>query len=106
MHLNCELNWVSVKKRKIKMAEKLITVINTLGIHARPASMIVQTAMNFKSNITISKGGVSADAKSIMSVMMLAAAYKSQVLIRASGEDEDEAVEAIASLFEKKFNEE
>jgi phosphocarrier protein len=88
------------------MAEKLITVINTLGIHARPASMIVQTAMKFKSNITLSKGGVSADAKSIMSVMMLAAAYKSQVLIRATGEDENEAIEAIASLFEKKFNEE
>jgi phosphocarrier protein len=41
-----------------------------------------------------------------MSVMMLAAAYKSQVLIRATGEDENEAIEAIASLFEKKFNEE
>ncbi len=88
------------------MAERLISVINTLGIHARPASMVVQTAMKFKSSITLSKGGVSADAKSIMSVMMLAAAYKSQVLIRATGEDEDEAIEAIASLFEKKFNEE
>ncbi len=88
------------------MAERLISVINTLGIHARPASLIVQTSMKFKSNITLTKGGVSADAKSIMSVMMLAAAYKSQVLIKASGTDEDEAVEAIASLFEKKFNEE
>lgn len=88
------------------MAERLISVINTLGIHARPASMIVQTAMKFKSSITLSKSGVSADAKSIMSVMMLAAAYKSQVLIQATGEDENEAIEAIASLFEKKFNEE
>ncbi|HEX3020002.1 MAG TPA: HPr family phosphocarrier protein [Chitinispirillaceae bacterium] len=88
------------------MAERLISVINTLGIHARPASMIVQTAMKFKSSITLTKSGVSADAKSIMSVMMLAAAYKSQVVIKATGEDENEAIEAIASLFEKKFNEE
>lgn len=88
------------------MAEKLITVINTLGIHARPASLIVQTAMKFKSSIALTKDGVSADAKSIMSVMMLAAAYKSQVTIKATGADENEAINAIAALFEKKFNEE
>ena len=87
------------------MAERLIPVINTLGIHARPASMIVQTAMKLNQYHLIQRR-VSADAKSIMSVMMLAAAYKSQVLIRATGEDENEAIEAIASLFEKKFNEE
>lgn len=88
------------------MAEKHITVINTLGIHARPAMQIAQTAMKFSSNITLTKDGVSADAKSIMSVMMLAAAYKSDVILKATGSDEKEAVDAIAALFEKKFNEE
>jgi phosphocarrier protein len=88
------------------MIERRITVINTLGIHARPASLIVQTAMKFKSNIVLIKDGASADAKSIMSVMMLAAAFNSQVIIHATGEDESEAINAIAGLFEKKFNEE
>jgi phosphocarrier protein HPr len=96
-----------VKRKKTgTMKERQITVINSLGIHARPASMIVQTAMKFKSSLWLIKDGASADAKSIMSVMMLAAAYNSKVTIRASGEDEEDAVNAIAALFEKKFNEE
>ncbi len=88
------------------MTERQIKVINTLGIHARPASMIVQTAAKFKSSIWIIKDGANADAKSIMSVMMLAAAYNSSVTIRASGSDEADAVNAIVSLFEQKFKEE
>lgn len=88
------------------MVERRIIVSNTLGIHARPASLIVQTAMKFKSDITLTKDGASADAKSIMSVMILAAAYNSEVIINASGEDENEAADAIATLFEQKFYEE
>jgi phosphocarrier protein HPr len=88
------------------MIERQIKVINTLGIHARPASMIVQTAIKFKSNIWLIKDGANADAKSIMSVMMLAAAVNSTVIIRATGNDEEDAVAAIASLFEQKFKEE
>jgi len=88
------------------MTEKNVKVINSLGIHARPASLIVQTAIKFKSSIQLIKDGASADAKSIMSVMMLAAAQDSSVIIRANGEDEAEAVEAIIKLFELKFNEE
>jgi len=88
------------------MIEKDIQVINSLGIHARPASMIVQTAIKFKSSISLIKDGASADAKSIMSVMMLAAACNSTVTVRATGPDEGEAVNAIASLFDQKFNEE
>lgn len=81
-------------------------MINTLGIHARPASMIVQTAIKFKANVWIIKDGANADAKSIMSVMMLAAAFNSTVTIRATGNDEEDAIAAIASLFEQKFKEE
>ncbi len=88
------------------MYAREIQVINKLGIHARPASMIVQTAMKFKSQINLEKDGLSADAKSIMSVMMLAASHSSSVTIKGEGEDEHEAVEAIAQLFANKFNEE
>jgi phosphocarrier protein HPr len=88
------------------MVEREIRVINELGIHARPASMIVKAATGFRSEITLEKDGVNADAKSIMSVMMLAAAHNSTVVIRAKGGDEKEAVAAIEELFNKKFNEE
>ena len=88
------------------MIERSVTVTNQLGIHARPASMIVQWANKFKSKIWIEKDGIPADAKSIMSVMMLAAAYNSTVTVRASGDDEQQAVNAVCALFEQKFNEE
>ncbi len=88
------------------MVEREVEVINSLGIHARPSSLIVKAAQNFKSKISVVKSGASADAKSIMSVMMLAATCGSKVTIRASGVDEEQAVEAIARLFERKFDEE
>jgi phosphocarrier protein len=88
------------------MTERQIKVINSLGIHARPASMIVQTSLKFKSSISIIKDGASADAKSIMSVMMLAAGFETIVTVRANGIDENDAVDAIALLFQNKFNEE
>jgi phosphocarrier protein len=88
------------------MTEKNVTVTNSLGIHARPASMIVQAAITFKSSIQIMKDGAAADAKSIMSVMMLAAAQGAVVTVKADGEDEKKAVDAIIGLFNKKFNEE
>jgi len=88
------------------MTEKTVEVTNSLGIHARPASMIVQAAMKFKADITLEKDGATADAKSIMSVMMLAAGNQSRIVIRASGDDEQAAVDAVANLFAIKFNEE
>lgn len=88
------------------MVERNIVVSNALGIHARPASLIVQTAMKFKSSLTLLKGNATADAKSIMSVMMLAAAKNTPICIRANGPDESEAVDAMIELFNRKFNEE
>ncbi len=88
------------------MIEKELAVVNALGIHARPASLIVQTASKYKSAITLVKDGIPADAKSIMSVMMLAAASQSTVLLKANGPDEKEAIAAIEEVFAKKFNEE
>lgn len=88
------------------MIEKELTVINQLGIHARPASLIVQTAGKFQSTITLIKDGTPADAKSIMSVMMLAAASQSKVLLKVNGSDEKAAAAAVEEVFARKFNEE
>jgi phosphocarrier protein HPr len=86
--------------------ERQIKVINALGVHARPASKIVQTANKFKSKILLYKDNSTADAKSILHVMMLGANFEAMITIRATGDDELAAVEAIAALFANKFDEE
>ena len=88
------------------MVEQPIKVINALGIHALPASKIVQTANRFKCRIELVKDDTVADAKSILHVMMLGANFDSTVLVRASGEDEKEAITAFERLFANKFDEE
>ncbi len=88
------------------MVEKKVQVINRLGLHARPAALVVQKANRFKSEITLQKEDLEVNAKSILSVMALAAEMGSLVTIRAEGEDEDAAVEELAKLFEEKFAEE
>jgi len=85
--------------------EKEITVTNRLGLHARPAARVVQTASGFKSEIRLRRDDLEVNAKSIMGVMMLAAEMGSRVLIRAEGEDEAQAVEALVGLFQEKFGE-
>ncbi|MBQ7537424.1 MAG: HPr family phosphocarrier protein [Treponema sp.] len=87
------------------MTEKLLTVLNRAGIHARPAALIAQTANKFSSEITIEKDSASVNAKSIMGVITMAAGYNTQLTLKAEGSDEKEAVEAIARLFESKFEE-
>jgi phosphocarrier protein HPr len=87
------------------MVEREIKVVNALGIHARPASKIVMIANGFTSKITLTKDTTCADAKSILHVMMLGANFGSAVRIKASGHDEEKAVEAIAALFDRKFDE-
>jgi phosphotransferase system HPr (HPr) family protein len=86
--------------------EKKIQITNRLGLHARPAVMVVQLANKFQSEIKLEKEGVEVNAKSIMGVMMLAAEKGSFLLIKAEGEDEKEATEKLAELFESKFGEE
>ena len=88
------------------MVERTIQVINKLGLHARPAAMLVQKAARFKSEIRLKKDDMEVNAKSILSVMMLAAEIGSFIIIKAEGEDEQQAVEALARLFEEKFGEE
>ena len=81
-------------------------ITNRLGIHARPAALIAQTAAGFTSDIQLEKDGVCVNAKSIMGVMMLAAEFGSTLRIRADGADEKKAIAAISKLFEDRFNEE
>jgi len=88
------------------MIKKTITVINKLGLHARPAALVVSEASRFGSEIHLNKDGVEVNAKSIMGVMMLAAEMGSQILITAEGHDEEAAIQALEALFVSKFDEE
>ena len=88
------------------MTEKLLTVRNRAGIHARPAALIAQTANKFASEITLEKDTMSVNAKSIMGVITMAAGYNTTLTIKAEGADEQQAVDAICNLFESKFEEE
>ena len=88
------------------MTEKIVKVINRAGIHARPSALLVQTTKNFKSNIFIEKGTDRINAKSIMGIITLGAAYGTELKIMAEGEDEENAVETLVKLFETKFEEE
>lgn len=87
------------------MVEKKVFVQNKLGIHARPAALLVRTATKFASDIFIIKNGQEINGKSIMGVMALAAEFESEIIIRANGSDEKDAIEKIAKLFIDKFEE-
>ncbi|MDA8131141.1 MAG: HPr family phosphocarrier protein [Elusimicrobia bacterium] len=87
------------------MTKRTIKIINELGIHARPAGMIANTASRFACDIRLVKDGMEVNAKSIMGIMTLAAGKGSAIEITAKGSDEGEAVAALADLFEKKFDE-
>ena len=88
------------------MVERKVEVTNRLGLHARPAAMLVQKANKFKSEIKLQKDDLEVNAKSILSVMALAAEVGSLVIIKAEGEDEVMALEELTKLFEEKFGEE
>ncbi len=87
-------------------ATKEVTVTNKLGIHARPAALFVKVANKFASNITVEKDGEQVNGKSIMGLMMLAAACNSKLTLVAEGPDAENAVRELEQLFTQKFNEE
>lgn len=87
------------------MTERTVDVINSLGLHARPAAQLVRLASSFSSHLELVKDGVAVNAKSIMGVMMLAAECGSSLTIRADGADEAAAVEALAGLIAGGFGE-
>ena len=88
--------------------EKTVMIINELGLHARPAAMLVKTANQFKSDIIITKvtDGETVNGKSIMGVMMLAASKGTKLVIHAEGDDSEQAVEALDKVILSKFGEE
>ncbi len=83
-----------------------MTVINKLGIHARPAAMFVKIASKFQSQILVEKDGEQINGKSIMGLMMLAAGQGSKLMLIAEGADAAEAIDELAALFDRKFDEE
>ncbi len=88
------------------MTEKVVEVINSLGLHARPAAQFVKVASLSKSEVFIEKDGVRVNGKSIMGVMMLAAEQGSKLKITVDGPDESECIETLITLFKNKFYEE
>ena len=90
------------------MLERRVAVVNRLGLHARAAARLVRAASAFKSTIKLARadGSAAADAKSILSVLLLAAARGTELLLTAEGADEAAALQAVSELFEHKFGEE
>jgi phosphocarrier protein len=87
------------------MKKRDLLIENKLGLHARAAAQIVKTASGYNSRILLSKDGVEVDGKSIMGIMMMAAARGTTILVQADGGDEDRALEGMEKLFKNKFGE-
>lgn len=87
------------------LVEKNCTVTNKMGLHARPAALIVQTANKFACDVTLLKDGQQVNGKSIMGVLMLAAAKGSTIAVRTEGEQAQECAAALEQLFASGFNE-
>ncbi|MGE5182747.1 MAG: HPr family phosphocarrier protein [Acidobacteriota bacterium] len=87
------------------MVERTVKIQNELGLHARAATKLVQLASKYPCEVTLTKDGHEVNGKSIMGVLMLVASKGSTVLIRAKGDREAEAVEAIVALVDDKFGE-
>jgi phosphocarrier protein HPr len=85
--------------------EKEITIINRLGLHARPAAMFVRIATPYRSEVWVEKEGERINGKSIMGLMMLAAGQGSKLKICCEGPDADKVMEALEELIQQKFNE-
>lgn len=88
------------------MQQRDVEIVNKLGLHARPSARLTQLAARFKSQVHLSRNGRRVNAKSIMGVMMLAAARGSTVTLETDGEDEVEAIDSLAGLISSGFGEE
>jgi len=88
------------------MPEVTVTIIHDVGLHARPASMFVQTAAKFSSDIDVTHGETTANAKSILGVLTLGAHKGAKITIKAEGDDADESLQALEQLILDNFGEE
>lgn len=87
------------------MQTRTVTVLNKLGVHARPGALLTKTANLFECTVTIKKGDKTVDAKSILSVMRLAAKCGEELTIVTDGIDDVAAMESIVALFQSRFGE-
>jgi len=88
------------------MIERQIEIVNRLGLHARAAAKLVHLTSRFDSQVWLAMNGEEVDAKSILGILLLAAAQGSSVLIKCDGKDEEAAIAAISKLFADRFDEE
>jgi len=87
------------------MITKKLTILNKLGIHARPAAQFVRVASRFRCDVTIEKDDESVDGKSIMGLMMLAVGCGADIQVTVDGPDEEAAIAALEELVNSKFGE-
>ena len=87
------------------MMQREFKILQRLGLHAKPSSMLVNEAGKFKSSVLVSKDGLEVNGKSIMGMMMLAAECGSSLLIKADGDDAEAAVAALLALVAAGFGE-
>lgn len=87
------------------MLKQKIIIENKVGLHARPASLLVSTANSFKSSVSVKKEGTIVNAKSILGILSLGAEQGTELEIIVDGEDEENAIQAISNLIQNKFGE-
>jgi phosphocarrier protein HPr len=87
------------------LISKEIEIKNKLGLHARAAAKLVHTAAKFKSDVKVKRGDDIVDAKSILGILLLAAARGTTITVTANGEDEQDAIASIENLIDSKFDE-
>ncbi|OOC49513.1 MULTISPECIES: HPr family phosphocarrier protein [Thioalkalivibrio] len=88
------------------MPQRVVPIVNRLGMHARAAAKFVSLASKFAADVSVSRNQQEVNGKSIMGVMMLAAAQGSEITIEAEGKDAPEALDALAELVADRFGEE
>ncbi len=88
------------------MVIKEFTILNRLGIHARPAAMFAKVASQYESTVRVQKDGLDVNGKSIMGIMMLAAAQGNVIQVLAEGSDAEEVIQALEKIVQDKFGEE
>lgn len=88
------------------VSEREVTIVNSLGLHVRPAQKFVETATRFSSNVSVIKDGRTVNAKYHIDLLTLAAEPGTRLLIRAEGEDSEQAVASLVKLVEERFGEE
>lgn len=88
------------------MFEQQYTIVNKLGLHARASALFVKTASQFKAEIKVLRDGIEVNGKSIMGIMMLAAAKGTQITLKVAGSDEEEAFQKLGELIQNGFGEE